>query len=239
MSDEFVKLDVKCYSAVHERRIPKEITIESLAQKLELVCGISADSMKLTLDVDGKIVKAFNNQSDLLEKLSSFLPSSWNKLTLDVQDPTGQLNELNDETSVEKFELTDEEYAKRNDTVRAFKMQHKVGRFDDKRMAEKAELERQREEVEKQKAETINVGDRCEIRTKGQPTRRGLVKYVGETKFKPGYWIGVQLDEPLGKNDGSVAGERYFECPAKYGSFVKPTDMDVGDYPEEFNLDDL
>ncbi|XP_035794101.1 restin homolog isoform X3 [Anopheles albimanus] len=69
------------------------------------------------------------------------------------------------------------------------------------------------------KAASLNVGDRV-IVSSGFGSRPGILKYLGETKFASGTWCGVQLDEASGKNDGTVDGVRYFECPAKYGIFV-------------------
>lgn len=57
------------------------------------------------------------------------------------------------------------------------------------------------------------VGARCEVIVDNTDPvgngKRGTIQYVGPTKFVAtgGDWIGVEYDEPVGKNDGSSVGK--------------------------------
>jgi len=66
------------------------------------------------------------------------------------------------------------------------------------------------------------VNTKVVVRCKGAD-RNGTIRFVGETHFHPGVkWVGVELNFPIGNNDGTMKGVFYFPCKAKYGIFVKP-----------------
>uniref|UniRef100_A0A667ZAM9 Kinesin family member 13B n=1 Tax=Myripristis murdjan TaxID=586833 RepID=A0A667ZAM9_9TELE len=56
----------------------------------------------------------------------------------------------------------------------------------------------------------------------------GTVRYVGPTDFAEGTWVGVELEVPAGKNDGSVGGKHYFHCNPGYGVLVRPDRVSRG-----------
>jgi len=55
--------------------------------------------------------------------------------------------------------------------------------------------------------------------------RTATVLFIGQTLFATGEWIGVSFDEPIGKNDGSVQGTRYFQCQPSHGMFLRPSSI--------------
>ncbi len=54
-----------------------------------------------------------------------------------------------------------------------------------------------------------------------QDGREGVVRYIGPLHIAAGEWLGLELPDNSGKNDGSVKGQRYFQCPPGYGIFVR------------------
>ena len=52
-------------------------------------------------------------------------------------------------------------------------------------------------------------------------TEAGTVRYLGTTQFALGEWVGVELDEPTGKHDGTFRDVHYFDCAEGHGAFVR------------------
>ncbi|KAK0834802.1 hypothetical protein LTR73_001092 [Friedmanniomyces endolithicus] len=68
-------------------------------------------------------------------------------------------------------------------------------------------------------ASSLSVGQTIEL----NDDRIATIRFLGPTHFQTGDWVGVELAEASGKNDGSVKGKRYFECEQDHGMFLRPS----------------
>jgi len=225
-----------------ELRFDRYMTIDKVKNKLQTHCGTNATAMQLSLkDYDGNMVAHLNEGARMLGYYSP--EDGYTIHVVDLDPNSASANGwLEDVSKVEKYVMSDEDYDKREGSIRKWK-QENLARDPtwtvEKAMAEKRGVEYippkakiDDEEFMAEEAKGIEVGMRCEV-TPG--AKRGEVKFVGKNVegFPLGWWIGVQFDEPVGKNDGSVKGVRFFECMEGYGSFQRPDKVAVGDYPEE------
>uniref|UniRef100_A0A5S6Q0S4 CAP-Gly domain-containing protein n=1 Tax=Trichuris muris TaxID=70415 RepID=A0A5S6Q0S4_TRIMR len=195
------------------RRFPLSITVGELKKRVELLVGIPYKSMTLQLRAqDGAAPsKLLPDNSAVLNTLSIM-----NGMILHVHDERGARvppEESFNAADEVAFHLSDEKYNQKKNTVRSWLREQKWTGH------EKTTTDKSSETPEK-----VNIKlQRCIVHgLQGQPIKPGRVAYIGDVHFKPGVWIGVHFDDAVGKNDGSVDGHRYFDCPPNYGSFVKP-----------------
>lgn len=235
-----VPLQVISENSSSERRITPSWTISQLKSKLEPVTGIPPSSQRLSLKTATKEIIPIEAADEESVRLSSFPLSPYAELNVLDTRPSGARPNYNDVSSVEKYVMPEDKYEKKTDSVLAWKKAEKLGRFNpDAPSLEQAKINMINQEV---KSRGIEVGKRCRV---GQDdTRRGEIKYVGEVKEIPGglgAWIGIHLDEPVGKNDGIIGGTRYWEqdSPLKHGVFVRPERVEVGDFPVLDDLEDM
>ncbi|GMG20606.1 unnamed protein product [Ambrosiozyma monospora] len=234
---------------------PRTITVSEFQQRLEYITGIAPSDQKLTLyavrdDVNSKKVIQLTPQVSN-KTLAEAIPelTGMSRIHVDDTNPNSELSQAvattNEGDEDIGYKLDDKEYDAMDNTVRKWKKEQGLGRFNKDYQANlKASLE-----ANKTKAATFKVGDRCKISKSGtgadELDKLGEIQYIGKIKEIDGgvgIWCGVLLDEPLGKNDGSVKGARYFKCLPKYGSFVKPSVVTVGDFAKEeidFSDDEL
>lgn len=183
----------KTDAVAFERRFPKSITVDEFKHKLEIVTGGSAGTMELVLyNGDTMVCKIDNNDA----KLGSYPIDDGMRVHVIDQFL------LVDAENVEKFELTDDQYSSKQDTVRNFLLKNKLGKYDEAEMKRLEAKKQQAKEKEEQMAKQIQIGLRCKVTTADQPTRYGTVMFNGRLEGKKNLMIGVKFDEPLGVNDG-------------------------------------
>ncbi|KAH8279381.1 tubulin-folding cofactor B [Drosophila bipectinata] len=232
---DFIKANVSNShndAVAFEVKLAKDLTVAELKSKLEILTGGCAGTMKVELYKGDTCLSTLDNNNAQLGYYANC-----DGLRLHVIDSFANFSF--DNATVEKFELTKDQYDQRTNSVRNYLKQNKLGKYNEEEMAQAEEKRRQQAEEMQKRAELCIVGSRCEVTVPGNPRRRGTIRYNGELDGKSGVFIGVEYDEPLGKNNGSVAGKAYFTCQPNYGGFVSPLSVTVGDFPkEEFNLDD-
>ncbi|KAL0900482.1 hypothetical protein Bca101_084443 [Brassica carinata] len=187
-------------------RFSPQMNVEAVKEKLWKKCGTSVNAMALELyDESGSKVALL---SDDTRPLGFYSPFDGFRLHIVDLDPSSVTTGgwLEDTSLVEKYTISEEDYAKRTDSFRKFK---------EKRVS-------QNPAASEVKTKEDFMEDLC-----------ANIKYVGRAEsLGPGYWVGIQYDEPLGKHDGMVKGTRLFECPQLHGGVVRPDKVKVGDYPE-------
>ncbi len=72
----------------------------------------------------------------------------------------------------------------------------------------------------------LSVGLEVKIRNK-EEMGVGVIRFIGETSFAAGYWVGLELSQGGGKNNGSVNDVQYFTCADNRGLFVRPVQLEV------------
>lgn len=234
-----------------ERRITPSWTISQLKDKLVPVTGIPSTSQSLrTKSLDGTWI-TIDDESSLVGDARYALRKG---SEIEIQDtrPAGVRQTFNfqDLSGVEKYQMPEAQYAQLDDSVLAWKRRQKLGRFDpNAKSADQLAVERLQHDQDMVTSRGILVGLRC--RVGNDDSRRGTVRFTGEIPGLGGareagcVWIGVELDEPVGRNDGTVIVEtedggqqprRVFQCKDKYGVLARPEKIQVGEFPP---LDDL
>ena len=146
---------------------------------------------------------------------------------------------------VPKFEISEKEYEKRQDTALQFLK-------NVKRTVEQGALKTKAESA----ADTLKVDDKVIVMP---GSRIGTIRYIGpfhldttdDINDSGKVWYGIELDLPTGKNNGSFRGTThstdddqdeqdfyYFSCPDNHGIFVKRQALTpLITYSEDFDDD--
>ncbi len=169
-------------------------------------------------------------ENDLSAEIGSDLGRGIDDLEPHFQQKEDQIQnedeENTEESEEEKFELQDgrrEEFA--NEDSLEFQE-------EERGTIEEYQQEEIEEDHEVEQVPHFQFGD--EVIVSGKVP--GIVRFVGRTKFADGTWVGIEIFEPKGLNDGSIEGTRYFDAPPKCGVFAPPNRVVLMSEEEKMEL---
>ena len=169
-----------CNSFTSEKKFSKDLSVADLKNKLELITGASALSMTLTVfDKKDSKVCALSDGNALL---GSFPVDSGMRIHVEDLKYRGEF----EDPTVKKFEMTPDDYSKRDNTVQSYLKRNKMGKYNEEEMKALAEAKEKEERAEEEAAAKMKEGDRCLVTVPGNMSRRGTVRFVGKVHFKPG-----------------------------------------------------
>lgn len=160
---------------------------------MEIITGGNAASMELQLFSGDRLITLLSDNDAIIGDL----PIE-NNMRLHVVDRNAVF--IGD--NVEKFELSKDEYDQRRNTVKNYLKTNRLGKYNEEEMKVLEEKRIQEAKEQQELSDGINIGDRCLVTAKG-PRRIGTVLYKGELDGKPGIFLGVRFDEPLGLHNGT------------------------------------
>ena len=180
-----------CNSFTSEKKFSKDLAVAELKNKLELITGASALSMTITAfdKKDNKVCELTDGNA----LLGSFPVDSGMRLHVVDANYRGEF----DDPTVKKFELSLDDYSKRDNTVQSYLRRNKMGKYNEEEMKALAEAKEKEEKAEEEAAGKMKEGDRCQVTVPGNMSRRGTVRFVGKVHFKPGMHQNVHSSETI------------------------------------------
>jgi tubulin-specific chaperone B len=164
---------------------------------------------------------------------------------------------------VEKFRLTDEQYQARKGTLRDWKKSADIPSYRQHLIEHQGvqaaqrhykagkglpvgyklstenpgKIERDLSAFDETSVAHCVVNSRCEIQPGG---RRGIIACTVPSipMLGKGYWVGIILDEPVGKHNGTIHNVNYFEAPEHCGIFCRGVNVSVGEQYTERDIFD-
>eukprot|EP00922_Rhytidocystis_sp_ex-Travisia-forbesii_P052506 GHVS01077877.1.p1 GENE.GHVS01077877.1~~GHVS01077877.1.p1 ORF type:complete len:245 (+),score=57.56 GHVS01077877.1:589-1323(+) len=244
MSSSVISVDIT-HSKYADRRWPQirldaSMSVEEAKARLHQHVGTAPSDMRLYGRRGGEGEWLSLNREDW--RLQEYgVDTGWQLYVDDVGG--GQV--INEERLLldksTKVTMTNEEYDKRQNTMRKF-----LGELKNKGTKEEEEsckkVTDEKESIAaamtvEEAQERFPIGSRCSV---GPGDRRGNIAFVGNRRDGK-VWVGVGLDEPLGSTDGTEGGVKVFDCDGmKYGEWARPAVVEVGDFPAvDFLIDEI